>query len=591
MLPEGEAVESPAMPGHQISGPPLAEVPFRTVPEMIAARAALDPERAALQARASSGKWQTLFWGALDARRRSLAAGLASLGVRRGDVVAVVSPNSPEMLIAELAAQTLGAAVAPIFPGYAPEILHHCLSDSGARVAFVAGAAQQLLLSRARQVQHIVVLDGQPIAGDERGLPLRALDEAGVHEGESGEPGEVAWLLYTSGTTGNPKGVELTHGNALSQQAAIAAVWDVGSDDVFLSYLPWHHCFGALFERLMALWHRALLVIDDSRGRDLDRLFRNLGEVRPTVYFGVPRVYNGMIARAEKDPEARAALRRLRFAFSAAAPLGEPAFRWLEENGIPVLEGWGLTETSPCVTITRKEDRRSAGVVGHPLPGTTVALDPVEGFSGRGEILVSGPQVMRGYRKRAEDSARVLRDGWLHSGDLGEWTSAGLKLFGRIDGVFKLANGEKVSSGEVEARMLAATPLLDQALVLGWGQPYVTALCWISPPAAQRWLEGRGLEVPQGPAALAQTPELRRALVEALQASNLLASVHFERVRRVALVTEIPSLETGELTPTMKLVRSLSLSRHSSLVDALRTDQPHPQILDIFRHGDPFGQP
>jgi long-subunit acyl-CoA synthetase (AMP-forming) len=578
------------MPGHQISGPPLPEAPFRTVPEMIAARAEADPEREAMRSRSPSGRWQGLTWGALDARRRSLAAGLASLGVRRGDVVALVSPNSPEMLIAELAAQTLGAAVAPIFPGYAPEILHHCLSDSGARVVCVASAGQQHLLGRAHQVQRIVVLDDHPMAGDPRGVPLRSLEPAGAPEGEGSGGEDVAWLLYTSGTTGNPKGVELTHENALSQQAAIGSVWDVGKDDVFLSYLPWHHCFGALFERLMALWHRALLVIDDSRGRDLDRLFQNLHEVRPTVYFGVPRVYNGLIARAQQDPAARDALRRLRFAFSAAAPLSEPTFRWLEENGIPVLEGWGLTETSPCVTITRREQRRAPGVVGHPLPGTTVALHPVEGFPGRGEILVRGPQVMRGYRNKPADSARVLRDGWLHSGDLGEWTGAGLKLFGRIDGVFKLANGEKVSAGEVEARILAATPLLDQALVLGWGQPYVTALCWISLPAAQRWLEGRQLEIPEGPEGLAQAPELRRAIVEALQAANLLAAVHFERVRRVALVPETPSLETGELTPTLKVVRPVSMERHAALVDALRTDRPHPQILEIFRHGSPFGQ-
>ncbi len=577
------------MPGREIGGPPLPDVPFPTVPALIASRAAIDPDRAAVRSRSASGKWQDLAWGALDGRRRRVAAGLAALGVRSGEVVAIVAPNSPEMLIAELAAQTLGATVAPIFAGYAPEILHHCLSDCGARVVFAAGAAQQHLLSRARQLERIVVLDDRPLPGDPRGVPLRALEASDAHEDASGDPDQVAYLLYTSGTTGNPKGVELTHHNALSQQAALAAVWDVGERDVLLSYLPWHHCFGALFERLMALWHRALLVIDDSRGRDLDRLFQNLLEVRPTVYFGVPRVYNGMIARAEKDAGAREALRRLRFAFSAAAPIGEPTFRWFEENGVPVLEGWGLTETSPCVTITRREERRSPGTVGHPLPGTTVALEAVEGFSNRGEILVRGPQVMRGYRKRPEDTARVLHDGWLHSGDLGEWTDRGLKLFGRIDGVFKLANGEKVSAGEVEARMLAATPLLEQALVLGWGQPYVTALCWISEGAAQRWLEERGLEGPQALSGLLEVPELRRAIVEALQAANLLAAVHFERVRRVALVAEVPSLETGELTPTLKVVRSVSTARHAALVDALRADRPHPQILEIFRHGDAFG--
>jgi long-subunit acyl-CoA synthetase (AMP-forming) len=569
------------------SGPPLAEVPFRSVPELVAARAAQDPRRVAVRQRSATGKWQDLSWGELDARRRAAAAGLQGLGVKRGDAVAVVAHNSTEMLIAELGAQTLGAAVAPIFPGYSAAVLHHCLADSGARVALVGSAVQQHQVAGVRQLEQIVVLDDQPLPG---ALPLKALQGARSEvTGPQADAQDVAYLLYTSGTTGKPKGVELTHRNALSQQAAIGAVWDVSEKDVFLSYLPWHHCFGALFERLMALWHRALLVLDDSRGRDLDRLYTNFFETRPTVYFGVPRVYNGMISRARRDPGAREALQGLRFAFSAAAPIAEPAFRFFEDLGVPVLEGWGLTETSPCVTITRREDpRRAPGVVGGPLPGTSVKLDPVVEFPGRGEILVRGPQVMRGYHRRPEETAAVLQDGWLRSGDLGEWTAHGLKLSGRIDGVFKLENGEKVSAGEVEARMLAASPLLEQAVVLGAAQPFVTALCWIAPAAAQRFLEERGIDPPPAVPELVQAPEVRRALVEALQSANLLAQGHYERVRRVALVAENPSLDTGELTPTMKMVRAVSSQRHEALIAAMRQELPHPQILDVFRRGDAF---
>ncbi|HEY6908449.1 MAG TPA: AMP-binding protein, partial [Myxococcales bacterium] len=512
------------MAAEEIAGPPLQDVGVRSVPDLVAQRAAAGPGRAAVRYRGPGGKWEDLSWGALDQRRRAAAAGLARLGVKSGDVVAFVAHNSAAMIVAELAAQTLGAAVAPVFPGYSPEVLHHCLADSGARVAFAGSAAQQRQLAPERQLQHVVVLDDQPFSGDGRALPLAALEEEPGRQAIEAGRDDVAWVLYTSGTTGKPKGVELTHWNALSQQAAIAAVWDVSERDVFLSYLPWHHCFGALFERLMALWHRALLVIDDSRGRDLDRLFENLLEIRPTVYFGVPRVYNGMIARGAGDAKARKALEGLRFAFSAAAPISEPAFRWFEERGVPVLEGWGLTETSPCATITRRDRKRAPGMVGFPLPGTTLSLEPVEGFSGKGEILVKGPQVMRGYRKRPGETAQALRGGFLHSGDLGEWTEAGLKLFGRIDGVFKLENGEKVSSGEVEARLLAATPLLEQAVVLGRAQPFATALCWISQGAATRWLQERDLESPASMAELVRVPDLRRALVEALQAANLLAS-------------------------------------------------------------------
>ena len=569
------------------TGPPLGEVPFHSVPEMVAARAAIEPKRPAVRQRAPNGKWTDSSWGELDARRSAIAAGLRSLGVKHGDVLAIVSANSTEMLLAELAAQTLGAAVAPIFPGYAAQVVHHCLADSGARIAFAGSAVQQHLLAPARQLERIVVLDDQPLPDDHRALALKSLQGAAREREPQARAGDVAWLLYTSGTTGKPKGVELTHHSALSQQAAIAQLWDVSDRDLFLSYLPWHHCFGALFERLMALWHRALLVIDDSRGRDLDRLYTNFFDQKPTVYFGVPRVYNGMIARAERDPKARAALETLRFAFSAAAAISEPAFRFFEGLGVPVLEGWGLTETSPCVTITRRTDpKRAPGVVGFPLPGTSVKLDQVPGFEGRGEILVSGPQVMRGYHHRPEETARVLDGGFLRSGDLGEWTPHGLKLQGRIDGVFKLENGEKVSAGEVEARILAATPLLEQAVVLGPSQSFVTALCWIAPAAAQRFIDDAGIDARRTP--LARVPELRRAIVEALQASNALAAVHYERVRRIALIDEAPSLDTGELTPTMKMVRAVSQQRHAKLIAAMRAATEHPQVLEIVRRGDAF---
>ena len=570
------------------SGPPLPDVPVRSIPELVAARAAIEPARVAVRSRNAAGKWQDLTWADLDARRRRIAAGLRSLGVGHGDAVAVVSPNSAEMLVAELGAMTIGAATSPIFPGYAAPVMLHCLADSGARVAFAGSAVQQHQLAAAKQLERVVVLDDQPTA-DPRALPLKALETSGSVDTPQADRDDVAFLLYTSGTTGKPKGVELTHWNALSQQAAISAMWDVSARDVFLSYLPWHHCFGALFERLMALWHRALLVLDDSRGRDLDRLFENLFEIGPSVYFGVPRVYNGMIARAQRDTRAREAVRKLRFAFSAAAPISEPAFRFFEELGVPVLEGWGLTETSPCATITQLEGRRAPGVVGVPLPGTEVKLAPIDEFPGRGEILVRGPQVMRGYHRKADETARVLVDGWLHSGDLGVWTPQGLQLRGRIDGVFKLANGEKVSAGEVEARVLASTPLLEQALVLGSAQPFVTALCWIAPAAASRFLESAGVEAPATVPELVQIPELRRAIVEALQAGNLLAPAYYERVRRVALVAEIPSMETGELTPTQKMVRAVSSKRHEALIAALREDLPHPQVLDIIRRGDAFG--
>ena len=576
--------------GEEVGGdiaPP--EIPFASVPALIAARAAIDPARVAVRSRGSSGKWNDLTWGALDERRMSVSGGLAALGVSRGDRVAIVSHNSVEMLTAELAILSVGAISVPIFPDYAPEILQHCLADSGARIALVGSAIQQQRASACKSIQAVVVLDDLPLSG---GLPFKAL--------HSGAPvdvpvalDEVAFHLYTSGTTGRPKGVLLTHRNVLSQQAAVEQVWDVSGKDVFLSYLPWHHCFGAFFERFMALWHRALLVLDDSRGRDLAPLLANFEEVKPTVYFSVPRVYQALVRRASSDPAAASAIfhPRLRFVFTAAAPLDAHCYRFFEERGVPVHEGWGLTESSPCATLTRPDSPRVAGVVGWPLPGTVVRLEAVSGFveSGRGtgEILVRGPQVMKGYHRLP--SQDVLQHGWLRTGDLGEWTEHGLRVRGRIDGMFKLQNGEKVPSAEVEARILAATPLVEQAAVFGRGQAFVTALCWVSPGVARRFLEERNLDVPDSLPDLCAVPEIRRSIAEALQAANLLAPVHYERVRRVALVPAPLALEYGELTPTMKVVRGAVERRHAALIDALRSEEPHPQVIEVIRRGDAFG--
>ena len=195
---------------------------------------------------------------------------------------------------------------------------------------------------------------------------------------------------------------------------------------------------------------------------------------------------------------------------------------------------------------------------------------------------------MRGYRNAPEETARVLRDGWLRSGDLGEWTEHGLRVRGRVDGVFKLENGEKVSSAVVEARLLASTPLLEQAVALGDGQPFTTALCWLSVAAVRSWAEASGL-APE-PGELPFVPELRRALTEVLQAANALAPVPYERVRRVALLASPPSLETGELTPTQKVVRTAVMRRHAQLIETTREGSPHPAVLEIERRGDAFSQ-
>ena len=238
-----------------------------------------------------------------------------------GDRVLLLSPNSAEMLLCELAIASVGAVSTPIFPDYPLELLRHCLRDSGARLALGAGAAEQkrLVEISGGQLERIILLEGEPLPGDSRVTSLAALEQAfaalplGIAHANA-RRGRCPLRRARAGAArvsplhlwhapASPKGVPLSHRNVLSQQAAVAKVWSLSPDDVFLSYLPWHHCFGALFERLMALWHGARLVLDDSRGRDLDKLLANFREVQPTLYMSVPRVYQALIARrASADP-------------------------------------------------------------------------------------------------------------------------------------------------------------------------------------------------------------------------------------------------------------------------------------------------
>lgn len=590
--------------GEVVSGGPLRPFTERSVPALVRDRARKYGDKEAVRFRTRSGRWQELSWGQLDFLRRLGAAALIEQGLAAGDRVLLVSPNGIAMLIAELALLSAGAVSVPVFPDYSKELVGYCARHSGARMALCGSSVHQQKLAGegGAGIERIVVLDDEPFHEPRalsvqqgiahfRALPEKRREALDAQvEASTGRlaPEDLAFLLYTSGTTGKPKGVALTHGNVLSQQAAISAVWEVGEGDVFLSYLPWHHCFGALFERMMALWNGALLVLDDSRGRDLERLLQNFREAKPTVYFSVPRVYQALMAQAVKDPAAEATLLhgRLRFVFTAAAPLPEPVYRFFEQSGVPVHEGWGLTETSPCATLTRKDEARVAGCVGPPLPGTEVKLASVEQAApGLGEVLVRGPQVMRGYFDDEESTRRTIgADGFLRTGDLGEWTPQGLRIRGRIDGVFKLHNGEKVPSGEVEARLLAATPLLEQAVVLGPGQPFATALLWLNAAMARAFAEAQGAIGPGEPmayAGLTRLPEIRRAITEALQSANLFAPVPFERVKRAALVHEPLEISTGELTPTQKVVRTVAMARHAELIAALGADALHPQVLQL----------
>ncbi|MBL0126455.1 MAG: AMP-binding protein [Flavobacteriales bacterium] len=287
------------------------------------------------------------------------------------------------------------------------------------------------------------------------------------------DPDALCLNMYTSGTMGTPKCVQLSHRNILSQQAALAMLWDLGPDDRFLSYLPWHHSFGGIFELFTALRTGATMYLESGYGKDPMEIMENWKLVRPTVFFSVPKVYQSLVELTRQDPEVERLFFHagLKFIFTAAAALPQKLSEEFERRGVPVIEGWGLTETSPCCTLTDPVRKRATGVVGNPLPGITIR------FAEDGEVLVKGPNVMCGYYKNDEANAGLFTDdGFFHTGDIGEATPDGLKLITRKDRIFKLSNGEKVIPSDLEKLIEFKCHYISFAMVVGSGQEYPIAL-------------------------------------------------------------------------------------------------------------------
>lgn len=488
---------------------------------------------------------------------------LASFGIGRNDGVAVFSANRGEMLVAEFAVMCLGAVYVPIFPGYSADQTRALIDHSGAAALILSDRDQLEKIHVPATVRLIVSFD--PIARatmDDalggRKVPCFTLSAAlrrnavGDHDdlrlkmflwsAARVRPEDPCLMMYTSGTTGLQKGVRLSHDNILSQQRALAALWNVTPEDRLLSYLPWHHSFGGIFEKYTALYNGATLVLDDSFGKDFDLLLKNWKDVRPTIYFSVPKIYQQLVdyVRLHPQEEGRILHDGLRFVFTAAAPLPANLSEFFRARKIPVMEGWGLTETSPCCTVTDMvEPRTVPGMVGYPLPGVRVKL------ARDGEILVQGPNVMCGYHDNPAATSRVLPgDGWFRTGDLGAFVGNGLKLITRKDRVFKMLNAEKIVPTELENDLAGRNKYIHHVIVAGDGRSFLTALIY-----PNFFLIDEEFGADRERAERVVKESLRRTVLEFNQAHP----VKYEWVQAFAVVSKELSIEDHELTPSMKV--------------------------------------
>lgn len=500
----------------------------------------------------NQNEYKGITWSLFIQNILNIAFNLKKAGFKEGDKVILFSPNSLQMLEAELAIMASGGIAIPIFAYFKKNTAELLINHSDASYMIVAGQHQvneigpDLEIKKIWTFSPVTEYHFHPIH-DFGELLLEREDKKFKLKTEA-RPDEICLNMYTSGTMGIPKCVQLTHQNILSQQAAIGKILNVTSDDRFLSYLPWHHSFGGIFELFNALYNGATYHLESSFGKDAFSIFENWNKVRPTVFYSVPKVYQSLyeLAKANKDAEDTFFNSGLKFIFTAAAALPLRLSDEFEKRNIAVIEGWGLTETSPCCTLTNPKLKREAGVVGLPIPGVEIRIAPDD------EIQVKGPNVMVGYYKNDEANTGIFtEDGWYRTGDVGEITDNGLKLISRKDRIFKLSNGEKVIPTDLEKAIELKCHYVQYAVVSGNGEEYPVALIFPNKKLFQH--PDYELSPEEGCFCPRNINELGRCLRGCLSMANETIGQKFSKVKAAAIINDELSLDNNTLTPSMKV--------------------------------------
>jgi long-chain acyl-CoA synthetase len=552
-------------------------MPYRNLAELHRRRAERLGPRTALRFR-RHGLYRDLSWERYRAEVLACAAALVDVGVRPGDRVGLLAENRVEWLIADVGMLAAATITVPLHAPLSARQVHYQFADAGVCWAFVSTAAQLDKLEQVRgglpELRGVVVFDRDAVRGDvlgwaaflQRGrqaLP-RLREELARREAALG-PDDLATIMYTSGTTGNPKGVMLTHGNLVSNACATLEAQPPGPDDVSLNWLPLSHIYARTVDHYQQLASGLPLCLAESA----ETLVRDLGEVRPTHLSAVPRFYEKVLTSvAAADPAATG--RRLREVFgprvdwlnSGGAPLPPPIAEAYHRAGLRLLQGYGLTESSPVISFNRK-DNFKLDTVGPPLPGVEIAVAP------DGEVLTRGPHVMKGYWNNPAATAEALRDGWLYTGDLGEIDADGhLRITGRKKELLVMSNGKKVVPPHLEG-LLLADPCIDQAVVCGEGRNFLTALLVPHWDNLRRALRDEGAAPDgQAPETLAEDPAvhafLGRRLGEALRDVSTC-----EQVRKFVVLPRPLTVAGEELTVSLKLRRQVILTKYAAELEAL----------------------
>jgi long-chain acyl-CoA synthetase len=588
-----------------------------TLCEAFQRSAATDPDAVALR---TPGDTQTMTWREYAADVRRVAAGLAGLGVRRGDTVSLMMANRIEFYPLEVGAQHLGATSFSVYNTLPAEQLTYVFDNAGTKVLICEQQYVDRIRASGAKLEHIVCIDGSP----DGTLTLDDLYAAGTEDFDfestwrAVQPDDVVTLIYTSGTTGNPKGVEMTHAHLLFEAQALRAVLGVQFGDRVTSFLPTAH----IADRTMALYNQEVFGAQVTVVSDARTIAAALADARPTIWGAVPRVWEKLKAAIEfavtheQDEAKRQALQwamsvaekraaalvagedladdvaaewaqadelvlsqlraklgmdQIRWAVSGAAPIPKETLAFFSSIGIPIAEVWGMSELSCVASVSHPAEAR-LGTVGKLLPGLEAKI------AEDGEYLVRGPLVMKGYRGEPAKTAEAIDpDGWLHTGDILDVDADGyLRIVDRKKELIINAAGKNMSPANIETTVMAACPMVGAMLAIGDGRPYNTALLVfdadsVGPYAAQHGLTDASAE------ALAADPLVIAKIAAGVAEGNAKLS-RVEQIKRFRVLPTLWEPGGDEITLTMKLKRRPIMAKYATEIEELYAGQPGPDV-------------
>jgi long-chain acyl-CoA synthetase len=556
---------------------------FSSLPDVLVYQAERLGPRPAIRFK-QNGLYHNITWQQYAREASACAAALIQAGAAFGDRVGILAENRPEWLIADMGLMTAGAINVPLHVPLTGKQVQFQLGETEARFLFVSNPAQ---LEKIRQVagelpslQAVILMDAgsapEASIGQARLIPWDTFLQGGRADLAKIAPEierrlkrlgheDLATIMYTSGTTGNPKGVMLTHGNLLSNASSSLEVQPLNPEHVLLNWLPLSHIFARTVDHYQTLIAGTDLVLAESA----ETVMENVQEVQPTHLACVPRLYEKVLA-ACSSPDPEVTKKRLRGAFgtriywlsSGGAPLSQAIARIYLEAKLPLFQGYGLTETSPVVSFNRPWANK-LGTVGQALPGVEIKIAP------DGEVICRGPNIMRGYYHNPEATAEVLHDGWFSTGDLGSLDEEGyLSITGRKKELMVLSNGKKLVPSHLEG-LLIADECIDQAAIYGEGRNYVSALIVPHWENLKKAMQARGVTVSDWtPTQAASNPEILRLLRERID--QQLANVsNWEQVRKFVVLSGPFTVAAEELTVSLKLRREVVVAHHANVLEAL----------------------